>query len=196
MDVYRVKFSTDMTWSERVDNLCSKVNKRLGLLKRIKHLLPHFARVLYYTSVIQPLFDYGDVVWGDKNNCTLMNNLQILQSKAAKIILDHPLYSSSTEALNSLGWMDLAERRRYHRCLYMFKYINGLTFSNLDITAVKETHSYNTRSKTNLRLPRVKRNWGKQRLAYHAGNDWNSLNENIRNSENILQFKIGFGKHV
>ena len=185
-----------MTWSEHVDNLCSKVNKRLGLLKRIKHLLPHFARVLYYTSVIQPLFDYGDIVWGDKNNCTLMNNLQILQSKAAKIILDHPLYSSATEALNSLGWMDLAERRRYHRCLYMFKYINGLTFSNLDITAVKETHSYNTRSKNNLRLPKVQRNWGKQRLAYHAGNDWNSLNENIRNSENILQFKISFGKHV
>ena len=47
-----VKFSTDMTWSEHVDTLCSKVNKRLGLLKRIKHLLPHFARVLYYTSVI------------------------------------------------------------------------------------------------------------------------------------------------
>ncbi len=82
--------------------------------------------------------------------------------------------------------MDLAERRRYHRCLYMFKYINGLTFSNLDITALKETHSYNTRSKNNLRLPRVKRNLGKQRLVYHAGNDWNNLNENIRNSENIL----------
>ncbi len=92
--------------------------------------------------------------------------------------------------------MDLAEWRCYHRCLYMFKYINGLTFSNLDTTAVKETHSYNTRSKNNLRLPKVKRNWGKQRLAYHAGNDWNSLNENIRNSENILQFKISFGKHV
>ena len=78
----------------------------------------------------------------------------------------------------------------------MFKYINGLTFSNLDITAVKETHSYNTRSKNNLRLPKVKRNWGKQRLAYPAGNDWNSLNENIRNSENILQFKISFGKRM
>ena len=122
-----------------------------------------------------------------------MNNLQILQSKAAKIILDHPLYSSATEPLNSLGWMDLAERRRYYRCLYMFK---GLTFFDLYITAVKETHSYNTRSKNNLRLPKVKRNWGKQRLAYHAGNEWNSLNENIRNSENILQFKISFGKHV
>ena len=185
-----------MTWSEHVDNLCSKFNKRLVLLKKIEHLLPHFGRVHYYTSVIQPLFDYGDIVWGDKNNCTLMNNLQILQSKAAKIILDHPLYSSATEALNSLGWMGLAERRRYHRCLYMFRCINGLTFSNLDITAVKETHSYNTRSKNNLRLPKVKRNWGKQRLAYHAGNDWNSLNENIRYSENILQFKISFGKHV
>ncbi len=106
------------------------------------------------------------------------------------------MYSSATEALNSLGWMDLAERRRYHRCLYMFKYINGLTFSNLDITAVKETHSYTvTLDQKQFTLPKVKRNWGKQRLAYHAGNDWKSLNENIRKSENILQFKISFGKH-
>ena len=33
----------------------------------------------------------------------LMNNLQLLQNKAAKLILDRPLYSSATEALSQLG---------------------------------------------------------------------------------------------
>ena len=72
----------------------AKVNKRLGLLKRIKHLLPRHARVLYYNSLVQPLFDYGDLVWGD-NNCTLMQNLQIRQNKAAKVMLDRPPFKSS-----------------------------------------------------------------------------------------------------
>ena len=76
------------TGTAHIDHLCAKVNKRLGLLKRIKHLLPRYARVLYYNSLVQPLFDYGDLVWGDKNNCTLMQNLQTLQNKAAKVILD------------------------------------------------------------------------------------------------------------
>ena len=67
-----VTFSSDMTWSDHIDHLSAKINKRLGLLKRIKHLLPRFARLLYYNSLVLPLFDYGDIIWGDKNNSTLM----------------------------------------------------------------------------------------------------------------------------
>ena len=37
----------------------------------------------------------------------------------------------------------------------------------------------NTRHKVNLRLPCVRRNWGKQRTAYHAVNDCNSLSQII-----------------
>jgi hypothetical protein len=73
-----VIFTANMTWTAHINHLCAKVNKRLGLLKRIKHLLPHYARVLYYNSLVQQLFDYRDLVWGDKNNCTLRQNLQIL----------------------------------------------------------------------------------------------------------------------
>jgi hypothetical protein len=35
-----------------------------------------------------PIFDYADFVWGDKNNSVLMNHLQVLHCKAAKIILE------------------------------------------------------------------------------------------------------------
>ena len=78
-----VIFTTNMTWTAHIEHLCAKINKRLGLLKRIKHLLPLYARLLYYNSLVLPLFDYGDLVWKDKNNCTLMQDLQILQAKAA-----------------------------------------------------------------------------------------------------------------
>ena len=37
----------------------------------------------------------------------LMSILQVLQNKVAKIILDRPLYSSSTHALDTLKWVPL-----------------------------------------------------------------------------------------
>ena len=37
--------------------------------------------------------------WGDKDNDVIMNNLQVLQNKAAKLVLDKPLYSSATAML-------------------------------------------------------------------------------------------------
>ena len=187
-----VIFTTNMTWTAHIEHLCAKINKRLGLLKRIKHLLPLYARLLYYNSLVLPLFDYGDLVWGDKNNCTLMQDLQIFQAKAAKIILDRSPFLSATEALRTLGWKDLFQRRHYHRCLYIFKCVNGLAFSDLDLVRVSEIHEHNTRSKNNLRLPKVKSNWGKQRLAYHACKDWNSLRETVRNSQSLSQFKSYF----
>ena len=37
-----------------------------------------------------------------KHDVTLMSTLQVLQNKAAKIILDRPLYSSASDALKTL----------------------------------------------------------------------------------------------
>lgn len=77
--------------------------------------------MLFYNGLVLPLFDYADNVWGDKNNATLMNNVQLLQNKAAKIILDRPIHSSSSEALATMKWITLEKRRFYHRCLYIYK---------------------------------------------------------------------------
>ena len=62
-----------------------------------------------------PIFDYADLVSGDKDNVSLMKELQILQNKAAKLILDGPLHSLSTNALTVLRWLNLEERRKFHR---------------------------------------------------------------------------------
>ena len=135
-----ITISSNFTWSDHVDCISAKINQRLGLLRRIKHLLPLNARLLFYNSLILPIFDYADIVWGDKNNSVLMNILQVLQNKAAKIILDRPPHSSATDALNSLGWFTLEQRRLYHRCLYVFKCVNNFTSHILDLLANSDVH--------------------------------------------------------
>ena len=77
--------------------------QRIGLLNRIKHLLPHQARITLYNALIFPVLDYADIIWDDKNNIVLMNTLQIIQNKAAKAILYVPHDSSSTNALQNHG---------------------------------------------------------------------------------------------
>ena len=72
-----------------------------------------------------PLFDYADIVWGDKNNVQLMNHLQVMQNNAARLILDFPARASGTQALEVLKLQPLHLRRFYHRCLMVFKCKNG-----------------------------------------------------------------------
>ena len=75
----------------------------------------------------------------------------------------------------------------------MYKYklslITGQINHSLVMSRQMDMHSYNTRNKDLIRLPRVKRNWGKQRLAYHAVNDFNSLDTSIRKSSSLVIFK-------
>ena len=91
------------------------MNQRIGLLNRIKHLLPLDARVALYNALIRPLFDFAGTILGDRDNITLMHDLQVLQNKAAKVILDLPNYASSTDALKTLEWPTLFQECLVHR---------------------------------------------------------------------------------
>ena len=147
------------------------------------------ARLHYHKSLVPPILDYADMVWGGKDNAVLMNNLQVLQNKAAKLVLDEPLNSSATDALNQLRWLNLKQRRHFHRCLYVDKCVNGITSHKLELSRNSDVHRYSTRCKDHLRLPSVKRNWGKQRTCYHAFKDWNTLDSGLKNSDTIYQFR-------
>ena len=75
-----------LTWSANTDKLVSKVNKRVGLLRRVRNVLPQRSLNLLYKSLIVPNFDYCDVVWG--NACkTFLSKLDKLQNAAGKSFL-------------------------------------------------------------------------------------------------------------
>ena len=117
-----ITFSENLTWSDHLNNISTKIDQCIGLLRRINAFIPLKTRLIIYNTLILPLFDYGDIMWGDKNNSSLTDQLQFLQNKAANTILDAPYLSSSTEALNKLHWHPLTHRRKLHRILTIYKF--------------------------------------------------------------------------
>ena len=184
-----VTLSEDLSWADHVKNIMSKTNQRLGLIRRIKHLLPLHARLTLYRSLILPRFDYGDIISGDKNNATLMNDLQIQQNKAAKILLDKAKYSSATDALEILKWKRLDQRRHMHRCVFIFRCLNDMIDFDVNFRQNSAFHNYKTRQCNKLRLPAPKTNWGRQKLTYQASNDFNNLNLETQGTKSVLLFK-------
>ena len=68
-------FNEDLSWHEHIDKMISKINQRLGVLRRIKDFLDLDAHYILYTSLILLLFDYADTIWGDKKNSVLTDSL-------------------------------------------------------------------------------------------------------------------------
>ena len=79
-----------------------------------------------------------------------MNSLQVLENKAAKLILDkHPRYSF-TEALRELKWSTLATRRHNHRCTFIYKCMHGLIDFDFDLAKNEDVHYHYTRRRSDL----------------------------------------------
>ena len=53
-----VIISETLSWADHVES----IQKRLGILRRIKHLLPRHSRQTVVNSLILHLLDYGDLV--------------------------------------------------------------------------------------------------------------------------------------
>ena len=53
---------------------------------------------MFFSSYILPIFDYADVIWGDRGNVALMDQLHVSQNKAARVILALSPRTSATEA--------------------------------------------------------------------------------------------------
>ena len=96
-----------------------------------------------------------------------MNDQQVLQNKATKITLNRPLYSSATDAIITLKWPNLEQGIFYHRCIYVYKCINGLMDHSMELLAKRDIPNYNTRNRDMLRLALATKNLGKQRVCYH-----------------------------
>ncbi len=114
-----------------------------------------------YTSIVQPHFDYGDMVY-DSASETNKTRLQKLQTRAARIITGSDPCTSRVCIFKELGWLSLQYRRDFHKCIMIYKCRNGLNLQYLcDLFNPTECmHSYNTRNSSQLR-------YTKSRSAYY-----------------------------
>ena len=145
--------------------------------------------------MIQPVLEYGDIIWGDRFNNTLMERLQVLQKKSAKVILDRPLYSSASDAIQTLGWKSLLERRRFHRACLVFKSLNNLVDFNFNEIRRSDLHHYNTRSRSDLYIPVYRTNWGQSRSDFIFIDEFNKLPKTLIEADSFAQFTKNYWSH-
>ena len=104
----------NLTWKKHCTELCKKISKKFGLMKRLCSVLPmHTISMLYY-PFIQSHIDYCITVWGN-TNVSILANIQKLQNRVATFLTnkyDYNKYPSLT-LLKGLGWVTVCQRYIY-----------------------------------------------------------------------------------
>ena len=159
-------------------------------MRCLKYTLPRKALERLFINCIRPIIEYADVIY---DNCPKYSadRLEGVQMEAARICTGGMRQTSSEKLLLELGWEPLFKRRKWHKLIYMFKIVHGLSplyLSQICQPTASSTR-YATRSANNIRVPRCRTSYFKNYFFPSSIRYWNSLDYSIRNLDSFSLFK-------
>ena len=180
----------NLTWQTHIDKLPKKIASGIGAIKRIRPFVPPDTLIYIYSALIQPHFDYCNLVWG---NCgkTLSDRLQKLQNRAARLLTSSSYDADAKGLIRQLGWKDLCTQRQIQKALMVYRSLNGLVPEYLSSKFLKRNGTrYSLRDSENkLVVPLPRTNYLKNSFSYSGAALWNSLPCNLRMIKSLNQFK-------
>ncbi len=80
----RVTLTPNLSWNEHMSNIIAKANKCLFIMKAFKYRISRQALITYYFGFIQPIVEYGDLLF---DSCTkaLSDMIEEIQLEAARM---------------------------------------------------------------------------------------------------------------
>ena len=75
-----------LSFEDHLKMILNKVNKTIGLLRKLHDILPRSALLTIYKSFIRPHLDYGDIIYDQAYNTSFHQKLDLLQYNASLAI--------------------------------------------------------------------------------------------------------------
>ena len=115
--------ASDLKWTDHVTSIVDKANRRLGILRSLRHKLDRLSLEKIYLGFIRPLLEYGDIVWDSPSD--VLKPLERVQRNAARVVVGATARSRTEGLYKETAWEPLDKRREFHRTTLMYKIING-----------------------------------------------------------------------
>jgi hypothetical protein len=150
-----VKIDDKLKFLSHLKYIKNKLSTKLALFRRISKKLDFQTKVVLYKSIVAPHFDYCSSILFSLPNSRI-KELQKLQNKFMRIILQANKYTSVELMLKTLRFQSVEQRLAFNSLKLMYKIDKGLAPSYLKkyMKKNKERYKYNLRRKSLFEIPR------------------------------------------
>ena len=166
-----VLFDPQLSWDDHVNYLSSNISKRIGVICRVKYYLPSKTVNILTQALVFPHFDYCSSIWSNIS-LHLVNELQILQNRLARILLSADIRTPVNKMMEDLDWDKLTCRWEQQLLIQTFKCLKQIApvYVSSNFIFTYSTHSKCTRSQSqnSLVVPTWKTISGKRTFHYRA----------------------------
>ena len=186
-----VQIDLELKWREHVTFAIGKISRAMRIFKYAKKYLPLEIVKNMYTSLVEPHFRNCCSLWGYCGE-TLLDKLQKLQNRAARIVTNSYYDASSLPLTGSLGWLTIKEMIEFETATTVYKSLHGLAPEYMQSMFMKLSE-YSSRSlrntNTDLRIPSFTTSYGQRSFSYRGVTVWNKLSTEIKNASSLATFK-------
>ena len=180
-----------LDFDEHLSKVESKVNKTIGIIRKLQNVLPRPALLTIFKSFIRPNLDYGDIIYDKAYNESFHAKLKSLQYNTSLAITGAIKGSSTEKIYEELGLETLKSRRWYRKMSFLYKVLKNESpsylFQNI-LNAQRRSHRQ-TRNSGKIPSIFVKHDYFKNSFFPSAITEWNKLDCHIKNSDSFAIFK-------
>ena len=114
-----------LSFEDHLKMMLNKVNKTIGLLRKLHNILSRSALLTIYKSFIRPHLDYDDIIYDQAYNTSFHQKLELLQCNACLAITGAIRGTSREKLYEELGLESLQLRRWFRKLSCFYKLFNS-----------------------------------------------------------------------
>jgi hypothetical protein len=189
----------NLKWRLHVDMVAKKISKTVGLLCKLKQILPKTALYHIYNTLIMSHLNYGLLIWGHQSG-----RLQKLQKKAIRCVQKEHFYAHSSPLFKKLNSLKLDDLCKLHEFAFIYKLENKCLpdyflklKENLQTDGTK--HRYHTRNYSKYKAPIIKHEFARQLLIYKIPKIYVNMQEWMKQmiqTHGFISFKMYIKKSL
>ena len=185
-----------LSWSKQIGMVKKRATNIIRKIHRINKFLPLKLKLTLYNTLIVPVFNYADIIWGGCNK-KQAKRLQVSQNFAVRSILGKGKYDSGKKALRELNMLNLEQRRVVHESVFAHKGLSDNLPKNIQNRYKLYLPKLSTRRSKNQKfnIPRHNLSKFKKSPIYRTIKSWYKAPVNLPFGK-IKPHKSGFQKHL
>ena len=187
LELLGVTIDCGLTFNLHISNVCKKASQRIGVIMRLRNLIPTEAKFHLFKAAILPHLTYCHLVW---HFCRASDTrrLERVQERGLRAVFKDK-QSSYQQLLAKAKLPSLYNRRLQDICILMYKVKHNLCPRTICDMFLTNNHTYNLRQKDFYQPSFNTVTHGKHSIRYLGPRLWSKLPSKDRSAASLKQFK-------
>ena len=81
-----VILSANLNWTKHIEVVANKISKYIGIISKVRHLLPRNLMCALYMTLVDPYISYCNLVWSSPTKTGHLDKILKIQKKFCRLI--------------------------------------------------------------------------------------------------------------